>query len=94
MTGIDKEQFSSCTCEICRNACKGRPGWFVPEQVPEIEDFFGKKINELLGKELAIDWGTDIEMKENILLLAPNIVGNESIQYPPVPEGKCVFFSG
>jgi Fe-S-cluster containining protein len=92
MQSVNKDEFSSCTCEICRNACKSRPGWFVPEQIPEIEEFFGKKIPELLGKELAIDWGTEIEMKEHILLLAPNLEKNASIQYPAVPNGTCVFF--
>jgi Fe-S-cluster containining protein len=85
------KEYVSCSCEICKNACTQRPGWFIPEQVPAIEIYFGKKISELLGKELAIDWGTDMEMKENILLLAPNIENNQSIQYPANPRGKCVF---
>lgn len=88
---FDRKEYSSCSCEICKNECKNRPGWFIPEQVPEIETYFGRKIAELLGKELAIDWGTDIEMKDNILLLAPNIKDNQSIQYPANPRGECIF---
>lgn len=87
----NSKEYSSCSCEICKNACKNRPGWFIPEQVPEIETYFGRNIFDLLGKELAIDWGTDMEMKENILLLAPNIKGNQSIQYPANPRGECIF---
>ena len=89
---VHNNEYSSCTCEICRNACNNRPGWFVPEQVPEIEAYFAKKLSDFLGKELAIDWGNDMDMRENILLLAPNIEGNQSIQYPANPRGKCVFF--
>ena len=67
------------------------PGWFIPEQITEVIRYFGKELSELLGRELAIDWGTDMGMKDNILLLAPNIEDNHSIQYPADPRGRCVF---
>ena len=52
---------SSCDCELCQKACKRKPGWFLPSQVKDIEQFFNKSLKELLGHELAIDWFEDFE---------------------------------
>ena len=85
---------SVCDCEKCQNACKNRPGWFLPEEINSLfAHFKANNISQLLGKDkFAIDWWIDDE--ENILVLAPNIVGNDSIQYPANPRGQCVFFKG
>ena len=86
-----KREYVSCSCTVCKNACRTRPGWFIPEQLAEIEKFFGKSIHAMLGRELAIDWGCDRDMTGSILILAPNIKNNRSIQYPAIPRGECVF---
>jgi Fe-S-cluster containining protein len=81
---------SSCDCELCQKACKRKPGWFLPSQVKDIEQFFNKSLKELLGHELAIDWFEDFE-DLGILILAPNIKeNNQDIQYPYDNRGACV----
>jgi len=80
---------SECDCKSCQNACKYRPGWFLPNQVADIEKFFNKPISLLLGEKLSIDWWEE----ENILILAPQLKNNDDIQYPADPRGECVFFN-
>lgn len=82
----------SCQCKTCKNACKSRPGWVKPEQAKILMEYFRvTSIRDLLGEnKFAIDWwnGNDAD----ILILAPNIKGNNNIQYPKDPRGECVFF--
>ncbi len=82
-----------CKCDGCKNACKYRPGWFLPKQVNSLLEYFNvKTIEELLktGK-VAIDWweGDD----PNILILAPNVINNAEIYYPADPRGCCIFYT-
>ena len=81
-----------CSCNVCKNACNYSPGWFKPEQIPIIlKHFKVKTIRDLLGKDrFAINWW--VGDHENILVLAPNIVGNSDIEYPADPRGPCVFY--
>jgi len=81
----------SCTCAICRACCCRKPGWFEPAQVKSVLKYFkAKGIEAILGKNMfAIDW---FVAEKDILVLAPNIVGNSGIQYPRNPTGQCVFF--
>lgn len=81
-----------CDCDTCKNACKNRPGWFLPEQINNILDHFDvDSIEDLVDKrKVIIDyWNND---DKDILLLAPNIKGNNEIYYPAYPGGECIFF--
>jgi Fe-S-cluster containining protein len=86
-----KSKTCSCTCDGCIEACRIKPGWFIPIQIPELLKYFKvKTIKGLIeiGK-FAIDfWAGD---EEDILILAPNIKNNPSEMYPYDPTGKCVF---
>jgi len=84
----------SCKCEICQSACRNKPGWYKPDQVKKVMEYFEvKHIKDLLGKDkFAIDWW--VEKEGDILVLAPNIKGNDWIEYPNWPTGECVFFTG
>ena len=92
MTETKDKRVISCECESCKNACKHKPGWFMPEQIDAILKYFNViSIDELLKLgQIAIDWWVD---DNNILLLAPNIKGNEEIYYPGDPTGECIFFN-
>lgn len=81
----------SCNCDICQSACKEKPGWFLPEQIEVLKQYFKvNDIRELLNTgKFAIDWW---EETDDILVLAPNIKNNGNIQYPSDPRGECVFF--
>ena len=82
----------SCCCEQCKFACGYRPGWFLPQQIPMLKKRFNvEEIRDMLGEnKLAIDWWNDDH--EDILILAPNIIGNTDIQYPRDPRAACIFF--
>jgi Fe-S-cluster containining protein len=66
----------------------------MPDQIKDLLNHFSvtKNLDKMLGKQLAIDWWQATFTEEDILILAPNIVGNDSIQYPANPKGKCVFY--
>lgn len=87
-----KKQFkiTSCDCAICKGYCQYKPGWFLPEQVEDLCAFIGKSLEEMLGNECVIDYWCGDE--ENILVLSPNIVGNDDIVAPFNPHGMCVFY--
>ena len=72
---------NECKCDGCKNACKYRPGWFLPNQVDDLLKYFNvKTIEELLNTgKIAIDWWIDDD--ENVMVLAPNVKGNEEIYY-------------
>jgi Fe-S-cluster containining protein len=85
---MNKKPETNCECDICKSRCRRRVGWFLPEQVSKIEEFFNKNISEMIGKELVIDyWASD----DLILILAPNIIGNHNKQMPFKAFGQCVF---
>lgn len=86
MSGI-----SSCACNACVSACESKPGWFMPEQIPDLLEFFqAKNLDELLGAGmLAIDYFDG--PADGPLMLSPNIVGNAGKAFPFNPLGQCVF---
>jgi len=88
---MENETVSSCQCKLCRSACESKPGWFKPDQIEAVMKYFKvKTVKDLLGKDkFAIDWWCG---DRNILILAPNIKGNDCIQYPNDPRGECVFY--
>ena len=87
-----EDSTDSCKCDSCQSACRHKPGWFKPEQVKVLLDHFKvNSIRDLLEAGFAIDWWTS---NQDILVLAPNIIGNEDrIQYPGNPRGVCVFYN-
>lgn len=78
-----------CDCEVCRNACEVRPGWFLPEQIPAVIEFFGKPLAELIGRELAYDWWND---SPDVIVIAPNVVRNNDEMYPSNPKRQCSLY--
>jgi hypothetical protein len=85
-----------CTCEHCRDACSYRAGWFVPQQIPDLEAHFDRPLAELIGSELLIDWWDGAEVDEEIIILTPRIttVPMDSIQVPGDPRGICNTIKG
>jgi Fe-S-cluster containining protein len=83
---------TECSCPECQSFCSERVGWFIPDEVKGLLEYFeSHDVDALLNfGNFAIDWwcGDD----QNILILAPNIVGNGSIQFPFNPKGECIFY--
>ncbi len=70
-----------------------RSGWFLPNQISDLLNFFKvKTVDDLLktGK-LAIDWWSDDD-KDEVHVLVPNLKGNDDHFIPFNPSGKCIFF--
>lgn len=81
---------NECACKKCVGACRTTPGWFRPEQIPDLLEFLGKPLEEMFGVELAWQWGPDDE--NPVFALAPNLMNNRNELYPYDPNGTCIFF--
>lgn len=85
---------SECTCASCVDACKARPGWFLPYQIPAIEEHFGAPLRDLMGKHFCLDWWVgNPDDGGDIYALCPQVDGRTSRLYPSWPSGhdRCVF---
>ena len=80
---------SECDCDRCKSACQFKPGIFLPEEIKIAADYMKMTEKDFFKKYLAVDYFYD---EEDILMLAPNIVGNEGNLYPFFPKGTCVFY--
>lgn len=81
---------TECSCEKCKSACAYKPGWFLPEELAPLAEFFNLSEKEVFDKYLAVDW---FEGDEDIFLISPAILGSEGGMFPGNPTGTCVFYS-
>lgn len=80
----------SCTCDICKSACKYKPGWFKPGEVELVADYLGLTVEKLFETKLGVDWYVG---EADIFLLAPAMKNMWAGQeYPGDPRGECVFY--
>lgn len=79
-----------CSCEICKYACKRKPGWFLPEEITNVSNFLNITEQELFDNFLAVDYYLG---DNTIFVLSPstktNITGEE---FPYDPIGECIFY--
>lgn len=87
-----------CQCEKCLNACKSKPGWFLPNEVEKVATYLNLSLAELFKTKLGIDWWEsydnpeDEEDDQDIFILTPAITTmNAGSEYPANPKGKCIF---
>ena len=87
----------SCECRDCVGACKSKPGWFSPDQMPLLEKHFGMPLKEVFRKYLAVDWLQSVYNEEtgeyrDVFNLAPaNDRSPAGGMYAGNPRGVCVF---
>jgi len=83
-----------CKCEICRSACRHRPGWFRPGEPERAAEYLGLSLQDFFDKFLAVDyWSPEEALEIFTFLLAPARKGMEPGEmYPFEPRGTCVFF--
>lgn len=86
---------NACTCFQCRQACNGRPGWLVPEDVPDLLELLGHfDLDEALeAGELVWDWWSN-GAGPVTPVLSPNLDYNIEKHMPADPRGRCIFFEG
>lgn len=78
-----------CTCQVCVDECKRRPGWFLPGEAEVAAAFLGLPLQEFFSTFLGVDWWVS---KHDTFVLAPAVVDMEpGTMYPWWPVGQCVF---
>lgn len=83
-----------CQCEVCRNACRHKPGWFAPGEAEAAAKLMNLTLKEFFDKYLVVDyWIRKHHGKEDIFVLSPNIVNQSPGDMMGFdPEGQCVFY--
>ena len=81
----------SCDCEHCQNACKTKPGWFLPGEAEKAAKLLGMEMQEFFDKYLGVDWWVDYP--EDIYVLAPQVTrGEAGYMYSGNPSGQCMLY--
>ena len=84
----------SGTCPTCTNACRNKPGWFLPGEAEKVADFLGISLEELFETKLGIDWWEEDGVLPLTFILAPSLEGQfPGMEYPGDPNGECVFLT-
>jgi Fe-S-cluster containining protein len=80
-----------CSCNVCLQGCKRRPGWFRPGEAEKAASLLGLSLQEFFNTKLGVDaWMGD----PDIYLLAPALVGEDpGTEYPFSPRGRCIFLT-
>ena len=87
---MSKNDFKSCQCKKCKNACTYAPGFMTPNEAE-------LAINSGYAGQLMIDWWVMDVGTKDIELLCPAVIGHEG-RYAPelnffsVSKGVCTFF--
>lgn len=93
MSKLNKLSFKECKCEKCQDACRHKPGWFMPGEVKCLAKYMGITLKALFEKYLSVDWYVG---HPDIFVLSPSIVAIGSMyagtMFPGDPRGVCVFF--
>jgi len=83
-----------CTCDICKQACKHKPGWFLPKEAEKAAEYLKMTLPKFFNTYLGVDWWEGDDEMETTFILAPALVGKKAgSEYPGNPKGRCVFFN-
>ena len=62
----------TCTCDRCIEACLGKPGWFLPEEIEPLAKALDLTVLQLFQRHLVVDsWLPDDDIPHKILVLSP-----------------------
>lgn len=93
---------NSCACRTCTNACKMKPGWFLPGEAEKAAEALGMSVPDFFDKYLAVDWyedlgktGPDDSKSRHVFVLSPATgAHNSGAMYGASPKGRCILFDG
>ena len=91
---MSKNQLKECFCSTCVDACKVRPGRFLPKEVKQVAKLLNISEKELFETKLAVDHDTVEVSNKNkeVYILSPAIDTSEpGGMYPFYPIGRCIF---
>lgn len=83
----------SCTCTICQGFCKYKPGWFKPDQMEALAEFFDATIQEVYKTYLVTDYWVD-DNGRDINVISPTVTrlpAGGMMDFRAT--GQCVFYT-
>jgi len=84
---------NECSCDICKAACKSKPGWFLPAEAEMAASELDMSFDDFFKKYLSVDWFCSNGI--DYYILSPAAKGNSTgDMFPYNPAGECVFFDG
>lgn len=84
---------SECQCNVCKNACRRCPGWFMPGEAEKVAEYLSLPFNEFFKQYLGVNWWVSGPDEDDIFILAPAIISmTPGQEYPFDPQGQCIFF--
>lgn len=82
---------SECSCNVCQNACKYNPGWFLPGEAEKAAEHMGLSLKEFFDKFLVVNWWVGIP--DDTYVLSPATVNSSPGREANAdPSGRCIFF--
>ncbi len=82
-----------CSCDVCKNACQHKPGWFTPDQIQPLADNLGLTPSQLFKEHLGVDWFADSDGRPDVFVLSPKLKGTEGGEmFPGDPRGECHWY--
>lgn len=91
---VHPKQVGECQCDTCQSACKGKPGWFAPDEIEPLAQAMGITTQKLFDDHLQIDWYSNFkDADEEVFVLSPRIVHElGGTMFPGNPRGACHWF--
>ena len=83
---------AGCSCSVCQEACRNKPGWFKPGEAEKVAEFLGITLPELFARYLMADVWKGVYGR--VAVLSPGIKGGPAGRVPKRSSGECVFFEG
>lgn len=91
MKKTSKATFNECTCERCQDACRRKPGWFLPSEAENLAELMGMTLKDLFDKYLGVDWYVGFP---DVFVLSPAVCSmSTGGMFSGDPQGICVFFN-
>jgi hypothetical protein len=88
---------NDCECELCKEGCRSRPGFFTPNGVRRTAALLGLTVKEFFNKYLVIDYiisDGDSRYPHDIFILTPARTEESTGGMSPYnPIGRCIFFN-
>ena len=81
----------SCDCDICKNACSFKPGWFKFGEAEQVAKYLNITLEKLFNDYLSVDWYS--EQGNDYYVLSPSVTKiSPGGMFSYNPKGECVFY--
>jgi Fe-S-cluster containining protein len=83
---------ADCSCSKCQDACRGKPGWFLPGEAEAAAALRGQTLQEFFDQALGVDWWEEYDGPDTYILTPALVQHRPGTEYPGDPRGACVLF--